>query len=112
MDKDGSKIVGVKYKLNVLEGKTIVIKKITPVILSADSNEEPTVNSSVVDFLSLTIKDKDGGVTTFPVKAFALKSPEFNKTQTVYLNSKCNKDCAFTYDIDWEEIDAQKKGDE
>lgn len=112
MDKDGSKIIGVKYKLNVLDGKKIQIKKITPVILSADSNEEPTINTSVVDFLSLTIKEKDGGVTTFPAKAFLLKAPEFGKTTTVFLNSKCRKDCAFTYDIDWEEIDAPKKEDE
>lgn len=109
MDKDGSKIIGVKYKFNVIEGKTIVIKKITPVILSADSKEDPTFNSAIVDFLSLTVKEKDGCVQTFPVKAFVLKSPEFNKTQTVCLNSKCKKDCAFTYDIDWEEIDTPKK---
>ena len=108
MDKDGSKTIGVKYKLTVLEGKLIKINKITPVILSAD-NEEPTINTAVVDFLSVTIKEKTGGIRTFPAKAFTLKSPEFNKTQTIYINSKCKKDCAFTYEIDWEEIEAPKE---
>lgn len=109
MDKDGLKIVGVKYKLSVLDGKKIVIKKIVSAIQSADSNEEPIINPAVVDFLSLTVKDKDGGITTYNKNAFALKSPEFSKTQTVFLNSKCRKDCAFNYEIEWEEVDATKK---
>lgn len=111
MDVDGTKIVGVKFKLNVLNGKKIVIKKIVPTIQSADSNEEPIINPSVVDFLSLTVKNKDGGITTYNKKAFALKSPEFTKTQTIYINSRCRKDCAFNYEIEWEEVDAPKKED-
>ena len=100
----GKKFVFQGFRANPKQDKKIRIKNVVPVIKTIDVFDGSFCDTSVLEFNSIEIKEKDFS-RKFVKKAFELGTCIFEKTQDFFVKIECKKDCSFDVKIDWEEID-------
>lgn len=98
--KTNEKIIFLQYRVNVLEGKKIVIHNIIPKIETLDNGDSLfDTEGMYLTFYGTEKTDKSG--MTYMTKGIP---KEFTKPDVYYFKIKCIRNCSFDLKIEWEEV--------
>lgn len=103
MGKTGKRYVSLKYKITV-KNFPVVIKSITPKIITIDQTKEDITDGSIVFSYLELVNPKDKTDVTRIGSQSGVITRVFNHTQNVNLVFECNKDCSFSVDVLIEEV--------